>query len=355
MSVTSPRSETSFHSLADLKLQMEAVPWHDWLAKYRAPTLPKSLWQLFNSLALYVIGWVLLYHSLAVSYWLTLALMPIVAGMSVRIFIINHDCGHGSFFKQKWANTVVGFVTATLNFTPYFRWRYEHAIHHANSGDLNKRGTGGDVWTMKVEEYLAASRAKRLGYRLYRHPLVMFLVGPLWIFLVWHRFRIKKQRSREQWSVIWTNLALLAAITGLSLWIGLKAVLIIQLPMFAMAGSAGVWMFYVQHQYEGAVWAPSEDWDYATMSHFGSSYYKLPGVLRWFTGNIGFHHIHHLSPKIPNYLLQKAYRENPFFQKVTTLTFWKSFKSARLNLWWDMEQRLVGFREIKHLVKAQTG
>ena len=354
MNFTSPAPEKPFSSLADLKRQMAEVPWQEWLAKYQAPTLPKSLWQLLSTLTLYVIGWVALYQLLAVSYWLTLALMPLVAGFLVRIFIINHDCGHGSFFKERWANTAVGFMTATLTFTPYFRWRHEHAIHHANSGDLNKRGTGGDVWTMTVEEYLAAPRSRRLSYRLYRHPLVMLLIGPAWIFLVIYRFRIKKQRSREQWSVIWTNLALAAAITGLSLWIGLKAVLLIQLPLFVMAGLVGVWMFYVQHQYEGAVWARSEEWDYATMSFYGSSYYKLPKLLQWFTGNIGFHHIHHLAPKIPNYLLQKAYRENPFFQKVTTFTFWQSLKSARLHLWWELENRLVGFREIKHLLKAQA-
>ena len=340
-------------NLAEAAQRLKELPWQEWVNRYTLPTLPRSLWQAISTLVMYVAAWVGLYYTLSISYWLTLALVPIASGMLVRIFIVNHDCGHGSYFKSQRANNILGFITATLTFTAYFRWRHEHAMHHATSGDLENRGTG-DVWTMTVEEYLAASRRSRIKYRIYRNPFVMFVIGPWWEFMIKQRVPRMGQQRREIMSVLWTNLALLVLIGGLSMWIGWKAVLMIQAPIFLLSGLTGVWLFYVQHQYDGALWIRHEDWDYATMCLYGSSYYKLPRVMQWFTGNIGFHHIHHLSPRIPNYLLEKAHREVPLFQSANILTFRSSLKSLRLHLWWEMEKRLVGFREIRHLIRART-
>lgn len=340
-------------NLAEAAQRLKELPWQEWVNRYTLPTLPRSLWQSLSTLAMYGAAWVGLYYTLSISYWLTLALVPLASGLLVRIFIINHDCGHGSFFKSQRANNILGFITATLTFTAYFRWRHEHALHHATSGDLKNRGVG-DVWTMTVEEYLAASRGARIRYRIYRNPLVMFVLGPWWEFMIKQRFPRKGLQRREQMSVLWTNLALLVLIGSLSMWIGWKAVLMIQAPVFLISGLIGVWLFYVQHQYDGALWIRNENWDYATMCLYGSSYYKLPRILQWFTGNIGFHHIHHLSPRIPNYLLAKAHREVPLFNSVPILTLRRSLKSLRLHLWWEMEKRLVGFGEIRHLLRAQA-
>ena len=340
-------------NLAEAAQRLKDLPWQKWVSRYTLPTLPRSLWQAISTLAMFVAAWVGLYYTLSISYWLTLALFPIASGLLMRIFIINHDCGHGSFFKSQRANNILGFITATLTFTAYFRWRHEHALHHASSGDLENRGVG-DVWTMTVDEYLAASRGARFKYRVYRNPFIMFVVGPWWEFVIKQRIPRKGLQRREQMSVWWTNLALLMLIGGLSMWIGLKAVVMIQAPIFLVSGLLGVWLFYVQHQYDGALWARHEEWDYATMSLYGGSYYKLPRILQWFTGNIGFHHIHHLSPRIPNYLLEKAHREVPLFQSATTLTIRSSLKSLRLHLWWEMEKRLVSFREIRHLLRARA-
>ncbi len=233
------------------------------------------------------------------------SLLAILAGgFLVRIFIIFHDCGHGSFFQSRRANDILGFVTGVLTFTPYYHWRWQHALHHASSGDLDRRGMG-DVWTLTLREYLEASRWKRFAYRVARNPLVLFTLGPLFLLMV-HRFCSPNAGRRERNSVHLTNLALLAVAIGLSLLFGVKAYLLLQLGVLLAAGIAGVWLFYVQHQFEGVYWERSQEWDYATAALQGSSFYKLPKVLQWFSGNIGFHHIHHLSPRIPNYHLEKC-------------------------------------------------
>src|SRR5208283_6204745 len=243
--------------------QANAMPWKEVVAKYQDPSVWRSTWQIVNSVVPYAVLWYLMYRSLSVSYWLTVPLALLAAGFMVRIFIIFHDCGHGSFFKSRKANDVLGVITGVLTFTPYYLWRWEHAVHHASSGDLDRRGRG-DVWTLTVQEYLESSRWKRFAYRLARNPFILFVLAPLFLFMIMQRFPTPKAPLRERYSVYWTNLAVGVVAAGL-IWIfGLKAYLIIQLTVLMVAGSAGVWLFYVQHQFEGVYWERSGDWDYAT-------------------------------------------------------------------------------------------
>jgi omega-6 fatty acid desaturase (delta-12 desaturase) len=332
---------------------MSMPRWQDIVAKYQNPNLRRSLWQMANSFVPFFVGWYLMYRSLEVSYLLTLALAAPVAGLLIRIFIILHDCGHGSFFKSTKANDFVGAVCGMLTFTPYQQWRHHHAIHHASSGDLDRRGVG-DVLTLTVSEYLALPWWKRLGYRLYRNPLVMFILGPFFLFVVAHRFVSSRAGRRERFSVHLTNLSLLAIFLVLGWAIGFKAVLLVHIPLLLLSSIAGVWMFYVQHQFEDTYWERHPEWQYALAALKGSSYYRLPKVLQWFTGNIGFHHIHHLSPKIPNYNLQKAFDENPVFHHVTIVTFWESLKTISLKLWDEQQEKMVSFKHLKMLRARNT-
>jgi omega-6 fatty acid desaturase (delta-12 desaturase) len=325
-----------------------AQAWKELVAPFQRPRLARSVWQIVNTLVPYAALWYLMYWSMGVSYWLTLPLAILAAGFLVRTFIIFHDCGHGSFFKTRRANDIMGFIAGVLTFTPFQHWRWEHATHHATAGDLDKRGTG-DVWTMTVQEYLESSRWKRFSYRLARNPLVLFGLAPLILFLVLERFPSRKAGRRERWSVYLTNLALLGMAAGLSMAFGWKAYLLIQLTVVAVAGSAGIWLFYVQHQFEGVYWARHDDWDYTTVALQGSSFYKLPKVLQWFTGSIGFHHIHHLRPAIPNYNLERCHQAVPLFQTVKPVTLLSSFRSLTFRLWDEQRQRLVGYGHLRKL------
>ena len=322
--------------------------WQAIVARYQQPSLWRSLWQIVNTLVPYGALWYLMARCLAVSYWLMLPLAILAAGFHIRTFIIHHDCGHGSFFKSRIANDTWGFITGVLTFTPYYLWRWEHAIHHAHAGNLDRRGLGA-VWTLTVQEYLAATRWKRFAYRLGRNPVVLFLIAPLVLFAVIHRFPPAKASPRERHSVYWTNLGILGVAAGLSALFGLKAYLLIQLTVMTVAGSAGVWLFYVQHQFDGVYWQRHADWDYVAAALSGSSFYKLPRVLQWFSGNIGFHHIHHLSAQIPNYNLEKCHNAEPLFQRVPPLTFFASCKSVTYRLWDEQRQRLVGFGYLRTL------
>lgn len=322
--------------------------WRQAVASYQSPDLRRSLGQLANTFVPYVALWYLMVRSLEVSYWLTLALAVVASGFLVRIFILFHDCGHGSFFKSQKANDALGIITGLLTFTPYYSWRHAHAIHHATSGDLDRRGVG-DIWTLTVREYLAAPLWKRIAYRVFRFPPVTFLVGPTVVFFVLQRFPARSDNLRERNGVYATNLALLGIAALMSFVIGLKAYVLIQLPLMILAGAIGVWMFYVQHQFEGVYWERHANWDFATSALEGASYYKLPKLLQWFSGNIGFHHIHHLSPKIPNYKLQQCHEANPIFQQVRSLTLSSSLKSLHLRLWDEERRMLVGFAYLKTL------
>jgi omega-6 fatty acid desaturase (delta-12 desaturase) len=321
--------------------------WHQDVARYAQPNQGKAIWQLVNTFVPYIGLWVLMVYTVktGVSYWITLALAVVAAALLVRLFILFHDCGHGSFFSSPRANTALGYITGILTFTPYHSWRRAHARHHATSGNLDRRGVG-DVWTMTVEEYRAAPRRTRIAYRLYRNPLIMFGLGPVASFLISQRFPQKGTKRRERNSVLVTDLAILAIIVLASLTIGFWTYLVIQLPIILIGGALGIWLFYVQHQYEGVYWAREEVWDATKAALDGSSYYKLPKVLQWFTGNIGLHHIHHLRPRIPNYNLQQCYDQVPAMQAVRPLTIGQSLKSLRMNLWDEKQQELVSFRSL---------
>ncbi len=319
--------------------------WRKILAQYQSPDAWRSWWQLANSLIPFIALWVAMYFSLRLSFWLTLALSVLAAGFMVRLFIIFHDCGHGSFFKSQKLNDLVGFITGVFTFTPYYEWKHNHAIHHATAGNLDKRGVG-DVLTLTVEEYIALPWWKKVGYRIMRNPLILFTVGSFIVFAVTHRFWGPGAGKRERWSVIWTNLALVGIFAPLMFWLGWREVLLVQLPILFVAASAGVWLFYVQHNFEGTYWERKDNWDFLKAGLQGSSFYKLPAVLNWFTGNIGFHHIHHLAPKIPNYKLPKVYKENPIFQ-VESLTISKSLKSLGFRLWDEREKRMVGYSAVR--------
>jgi omega-6 fatty acid desaturase (delta-12 desaturase) len=324
----------------------ETAAWQQIVAEYQKPSLARALWQLANTLIPYALLWYLMYLSLAVSWWLV-APLAVLAGMFlVRAFIIFHDCGHGSYFKSRRANDVVGFLTGLLTFTPFYQWRWAHAIHHATSGHLDKRGTG-DLWTLTVQEYLESSRWKRFAYRLARNPVFLFVIAPLFVLAVKQRFPSPNSSQRERDSVHWMNLAIFGMAVGLSLVFGVLPYLLIQLLVLGVAGTIGFWFFYVQHQFEGVYWERAEQWDYAAAALKGSSFYKLPKVLQWFSGNIGYHHIHHLSARIPNYNLERCHKAHLMFQQVKPLTLFPSLKTLTLRLWDEQRKKLVSFRHLR--------
>ena len=313
-----------------------------------------SIWQLVNTLVPYLGLWYLLWWSMSISYALTLAICVLAAGFLVRVFILFHDCGHNSFFASTRANKLVGFVLGLLVFTPSEHWWHSHAIHHATASNLERRGIG-DVTTWTVKEYLDAPWYQRLFYRLLRNPLVFLGLGPFFIFMVLNRFPIPRFGRKELFSVIWSNLGIIAIATVMSFLIGFKAYVMIQLPLMMLAGFVGIWMFYVQHQFEDMYWANNEEWDYITSALQGASYYRLPRLLQWFTGNIGFHHIHHLNPRIPNYQLPRCYEANPVLQTcVKTIPFREAFPCLFLNLWDEEQGKMVSFGSLKDRAAAQS-
>lgn len=308
----------------------------------------KSIWQLCNSFIPFFILWYLMFLSLDISYWLTLLLAFPTTGFMVRMFIIQHDCGHGSFFESRKANDLVGMFCSIFSLTPYHYWRTSHAIHHAGAGKLEARGIG-DIYTKTVNEYVGLSKWGRFKYRLYRNPLILFMIVPTILFLVIYRFPNYKHKELKKYqkSVYLTSVAI-ASLMGTLIWlIGFRDFLLIQLPITIITSSTGAWLFFVQHQFEDTYWARKENWDFTKAALEGSSYYKLPKVLQWFTGNIGFHHIHHLSPRIPNYLLEKCQKEIPLFQKARTLTLRSSLRSIFLTLWDENQNKLISFRQFK--------
>ncbi|MDX1521623.1 MAG: fatty acid desaturase [Anaerolineae bacterium] len=291
--------------------------------------------------------------SLEVGYWLTLLLAVPTAGFLVRLFIIQHDCGHGSFFKSRKANDWVGMTCSMITWTPYYYWQKSHAIHHAHAGNLEHRGVG-DIYTLTVNEYLALSWWGKFKYRMYRNPFMLFVVAPFFLFVILYRFPSPgvKALKKFQASIHWTNLALTILVGSLIWLFGLKAVLLVYIPVMLFSASAGTWLFYVQHQFEDAYWTDQGNWEYTLAALAGSSYYQLPKVLQWFTGNIGFHHIHHLSPRIPNYLLEKCHKENPIFQDTVVLTLRSSLGTIFLSLWDEQQKKLIGFHQLRKRQRA---
>ena len=334
--------------MSSLNFQIDTAggSWVSIVKHYNHPDRWKSWVQLSSSFFLYALSWYLMVLSLSVSYWITLALAFPAAGMLVRLFIIYHDLGHGSFFRSHKLSNCIGIFLGIFTFTPYFSWSRNHYIHHETVGNLDKRGIG-DVWTITVNEYLGSSAWRKIVYRFYRNPITMFGIGPLYVFLIGNRFTKKGMDGKGRMGVYLTNAGLVLFALSVSWVIGVKAFFLIQLPIIYIAGIAGFWLFYVQHQFNPTHWARSDTWDYKKVALEGSSYYKLPLVLQYFTGNIGFHHIHHLSPLIPNYNLSRCHRENDLFNTIKPLKFWPGFKTLTFRLWDETSSEMISFRKLK--------
>lgn len=345
---------SSLTAAASPERGVDGASWREVLSPYARPSLARSLLDIATSVIPYLALSVLMYLSLDVSYLLTLALAVPTAGFLVRVFILFHDCTHGSFLPTKRANAWLGAALGLLVYSPFLRWRHDHAVHHATSGDLDRRGTG-DIRTLTVTEYRGLSRRGRIGYRTLRNPIVMFGVGPIVAMMVGPRIPARDARPRMRRSVLRTNLALALLIGGLCWAIGWWQFLLIQGPAALLAGSVGIWLFYVQHQFEDAYWEGAEGWTYADAALRGSSYLRLPRVLQFFTGNIGYHHVHHLNARIPNYNLKRAHDENPIFLQVPTLSLLDGLRAVRLKLWDESQGRLVTFRQARGLAPVVAG
>jgi omega-6 fatty acid desaturase (delta-12 desaturase) len=321
----------------------ERVNWPEIIRNYQVLDYPKAVGQILTSVVPYLGMMILMYFTLEFSYWWTLLLAVPTAGFAVRTFIIFHDCGHQSFFgsKNKRANDVLGVITGLLTFTPYHFWRRSHAKHHATVAKLDQRGKG-DVWMMTVDEWNEANKWKKLIYRVYRNPLILFTIGAWLNIIVAQRIPLPGMDSQDKRSILLTDIALLVIGVSVSLLIGWKAYLLIQMPVMMIASSVGVWLFYVQHQFPGAYWARDTEWDYLTACMQGSSYYRLPEILRFFTGNIGFHHLHHLSHLVPNYHLPILFKEHPELA-VKPITLWDTRKLLGIRLYDEAGGRYVGF------------
>jgi acyl-lipid omega-6 desaturase (Delta-12 desaturase) len=321
--------------------------WNRILKPYWGADTRRSVTQLLTSAIPFALLWYAMLRSLEIGYWLTLLLALPTAGFTIRLFIIQHDCGHGSFFKSRALRDWVGRTIGVLLLTPYDYWRKTHAYHHAHSGNLDFRGFG-DVDTITVREYRALSRLKQLQYRIYRHPLVLFGVGPAYQFFFKHRYPWDAPREWKQaWrSVWWTNAAIVGVLVLMAATIGLRRFLMVQIPVTAIGSTLGVWMFYVQHQFEHTYWNWQNSWDYYDASLYGSSYLVLPSPLQWLTGNIGVHHIHHMSARIPNYKLQKVHDENSEFHAVTKVRFSDTLRLINLALWDEEGRRLIRFKDL---------
>ena len=338
-------------------LPTDSRQWAKALARYRDPSNGRSAVEIaitaFPLIALWLTMWASLHF---VGYWLVLLLSIPAAGFLVRLFMIQHDCSHGAFFGRRSANDWVGRVIGVFTLTPHDSWRHSHAMHHAGSGNLDHRGIG-DVTTKTVEEYRQLNWRGKLAYRAYRNPLVLFLIGPAYLFLVQHRLPIGSFRlGWQSWlSTMGTNLGIVVLAGGLIWLTGIGAFLMIHLPITIIAASIGVWLFYVQHQFEHTSWERDPDWSHPEASLHGSSHYDLPGVLRWFTANIGIHHIHHLQSRIPYYRLPAVLRDHPELAGVGRLTLLQSLGCVNLVLWDEGRKRLVSFREARRNARTDAG
>jgi omega-6 fatty acid desaturase (delta-12 desaturase) len=316
------------------------------LQPYRTPRWLPSTVQMLSTLLPLVLLFASMVYTVPRAYWATLALSVPTSLLAVRLFVLFHDCAHGSFFPSRRVNEAVGFLLGIFLLTPFHAWRWDHVMHHATSADLDRRGHG-DIRTLTVDEYLRLSLLRKWAYRLYRHPITLFVLGPLLQFVVIQRFAHKIPPSywRGRASVYLTNFFLAAGVIAIWYAGALRQFLQLILPVVTLGPAIGVWLFYVQHQFEDTYWQAHDQWDFAQAGLRGSSYYRLPKVLQWFTANIGLHHIHHVDCRIPNYRLQTCYDENPGFRAVTPLTLWRSLSCARLKLWDERNQRLVTFAD----------
>ncbi len=328
----------------------EKPAWYAATASFAHPDLRRSTWQLANTLIPYMFLMAAMTWSVrsGYPYWIALTMAVPAAGLFARIFIFFHDCTHGSFLATPRWNRNLGYLCGIITFTPFHDWRRSHAGHHITAGDLDRRGIG-DITLMTVAEYREAPFLKRLAYRLYRHPLIMFGIGPAYYFLLRNRLPSAGAKRIDWLSVMLTNLAIAAIIVTAGLTIGLRTYILVQLPVVLLAATLGIWLFYIQHQFVGVYWARHDTWDPWRVVMEGASFYKLPGLLQWFTGNIGFHHVHHMRPGIPNYNLERCYHEVPELQAVTPVTLFSSLKSLRQNLYDEERQRMVSFREARSI------
>jgi omega-6 fatty acid desaturase (delta-12 desaturase) len=331
--------------------RVELAAWRETLAPYAQAHAGRAILGLATSVLPYLALSAAMYLALSVSWLLALAMAVPTSAFLVRTFIVFHDCSHGSFLKSKRANAWLGMALGLLLYSPFLRWRHDHAVHHATSGDLERRGVG-DIRTLTVAEYGALSSRGRLGYRLSRNPLLMFVLGPIIAMIIGPRIVAMGARPRMRRSVIATNIALAVLIGALCWLIGWRAYLLVCGPAALLAGSIGIWLFYVQHQFEDAYWESGESWSYADAALRGSSYLKLPQPLQFCTGNIGFHHVHHLSARIPNYNLQRAHDENPAFHNVPTLSLSDGLRAVALKLWDEDRGRLVTFGQARAGTRA---
>lgn len=326
----------------------DARSWTQILASYREPSHARSIVEIAITLGPLVALWALAWAAYYVGFWWVSLLIAVPAsGFLVRLFMIQHDCSHGAFFRHRLANDWVGRVIGVLTLTPYDFWRRTHAVHHASSGNLDRRGLG-DVNTLTVREYLALSLWGRLCYRLYRNPIVMFGIGPAYLFVLRHRLPIGMLRGGWQpWlSTMTTNFAIALVVAVLIWFVGVWPFLLVHLPITLISGSIGVWLFYVQHQFDPTYWAHDGEWTLHEGALYGSSHYDLPAVLRWFTANIGVHHVHHLCSRIPYYRLPKALHDHPELRSVSRLTMLQSFRCVHLALWDEGQRRLISFRDM---------
>lgn len=325
----------------------DARSWMQILGRYREPNLKRSINELVITAGPFILLWMLMWEALSVSYWLCVALAVPAAGFLVRLFMIQHDCGHGSFFRHRLANDWIGRALGVLTITPYDFWRRTHAMHHASSGNLERRGIG-DVNTLTVREYLALSSWGRFGYRLYRSPIIMFGLGPAYMFILKHRVPVGLMRAGWQpWvSTMATNVAIGCLVGTMMLLVGIEPFLLVHLPIVLLAASVGVWLFYVQHQFEDTFWAADKTWNLHEAALHGSSHYDLPIVLRWFTANIGVHHVHHLCSRIPYYRLPQVVSDHPELGAMGRVTLRRSLGCVRLVLWDESSRRLISFREM---------
>jgi len=335
--------------------QISARNWVKILAKYRDPHHGRSAFELAVSLVPYLVIWALAWWLLPVAPWASVALAMLNGGFLVRLFIIQHDCGHGGFFRNRHVSDWTGRVLGVLTLTPYDVWRRTHSIHHSAAGNLDKRGIG-DVHTLTVAEYCALPRLRRIQYRLYRNPLVMFGLGPIYLFLLQNRLPLGLMRSWTYWSsAMATNLIIAGALSLIAWFGGWQPIMLIFLPTVLVGASAGVWLFYVQHQFEDTLWDKSIDWQLHDAALHGSSHYDLPHVLRWFSGNIGVHHVHHLYSRIPFYRLTEVLRDHQELATSQRLTIRESLGCVKLHLWDEQQRKLLSFRAARALYGRSAG
>jgi len=355
MSLSDPnaaQAEPFVPSVPPTKPRAEKPAWVSSLKQFEKPDAMKVTLQLIDTLIPYAALCALMYLTMTwgLPYWATLLVAVPAGALMLRLFIFFHDCCHGSYLASPLGMRIIGNILGVIVFTPYANWRHSHGVHHTTAGNLDRRGVG-DIWMMTAEEYAASMRFRRLRYRLFRNPFIMFGLGPICTFLIMHRFPSRHPKPNQVLSVLLTDLAIAAIVVAAGLTIGIRAYLMIQLPILLFGGAAGVWLFYVQHQFDPSYWERNEDWESMESAMRGSSYYKLPKVFQWISASIGLHHVHHLRPRIPNYNLQRCLSEIPELQLQNPLTLRKSLRSVRLKLWDEKRKLLLSFREMALLMR----